>query len=164
MINMKFLLFMKQEYNPGEELHQMYVLKGEGCVLYVGISTVDPWWRWFNSPSPHLYLVSKNKLRAGSQVGEAVVRCLPESMDWTIELWTVEDCISFLNITDRFQTNRLNRHIRYAENLMIKKLNPVLNIAGGHFRYDALPERIRRYMEADEEKMFEAYRRLFDDG
>ena len=164
MIKMKFSKFMKQKYNTRGEWHELYVLKGEARVLYIGISKVNIWWRWFGAPSSHLYWDADDKLCFSSSVGKAVVKCSPDSMNWMIELWTAEDCIKFLRpeIKDQAEENHCRRDIHFAESLMIKKLKPVLNIAGSAFRYDALPEKIKRYVLEDEEKAFRLYYQMFD--
>jgi hypothetical protein len=163
MIKLKFSKFMNGRYNDRGEDHELYVLRGEGCVLYVGISRTGIRNRWFADASSHLYRGRNNELLYNSRVGEAVVRCAPDSMNWVIELWTKEDCIKFLQsqIKDRAMENRLRRDIRFCEDLMIEQLKPCLNIAGAAFRYDNLPEKIRRYTLDQEERALQAYHREF---
>jgi hypothetical protein len=99
-----------------------------------------------------------------SSAGEAVVKCQPYSMKWTMELWTKADCIKFLQdeIQERWQENRLRRDIRFCEDLMIKKLDPCLNIAGAHYSPEKLPPRLKKYYLEKQAYLNAAYDRMFN--
>lgn len=163
MIDLKFSQFMSRRYDDHDETHQLYVLQAAACVLYVGISRSDVWGRWFQMPTSHLFRVGKDRWRSNSEAGRAVLECYPESKDWTIQLWTVDDCIQFLGLESRLDIKRAQRDIFFVENLMINKLKPALNVAGTDYQAEAssLPECVRRYRDAEEKEMGRLYRKMF---
>jgi hypothetical protein len=127
MISVRFEEFMNGEYDNKDEAHELYVLKNESLVLYVGISTRNIWERWFGSISSHLVRNYYGEWFSTSDAGRAVLENMPVSNDWTIELWTLQDCIDFLG--ERFaRANKSALSIRYVEPYMIGKLRPSLNV------------------------------------
>jgi hypothetical protein len=121
MITMTFADFYKTDWDEGE--HELYVLKRGSDVLYVGISERGIWNRWFGSWG-HIPANGWGERFAGSQAGRAVLQNAPESANWIMELWTVQDCARFINRPDlRF------RNIRQVEPYMIELLKPSLNVA-----------------------------------
>jgi len=121
------------------------------------------WDRWFNMPSSHLFHAGDNLWRYNSEAGRAVLECYLESKDWTIQLWTVDDCIQFLGLESRLDIKRSQRDIFFVESLMINKLQPALNVAGTEYQADIskLPERVRQYKDADEKELDRLYREMF---
>lgn len=156
MITLTFEQFMKGDYDNRGEFHELYVLKGEGCVLYVGISTVGIWQRWFDYPNSHIALYGSKGMNYRSAAGEAVVKCLPESLNWSIELWTQQDCLKFLDNQDLHD-------LRSIEGWMIDRLRPALNTEGRRYRIaeEDLPEIVRKYRQSDIEKALSAYHQKF---
>lgn len=76
MIELRFEDFYEQNFE-GEDFC-LYIMKnGLGDVLYVGISTVDVWWRWF-SGTGHIPW-SGTMLYGNSTIGEKIVNHLPDS-------------------------------------------------------------------------------------
>ena len=75
----------------------------------------------------HLVINFYGEWYATSDAGRAIIENLPESNNWSIELWTLQDCIDFLG--DRFkEANKTVLTIKYIEPYMIAKLRPSLNI------------------------------------
>jgi hypothetical protein len=87
---------------------------------------------------------------------------MPESMNWTIELWTAEDCIKLLS-GDKSLGALDPRDIRELEWLMIDRLHPALNAAGRNYltNFEDLPKSMQSYKLADEEKAVSAHKMVF---
>src|SRR5690349_5689608 len=121
MIELDFESFHNQEY--AEDGYSLYVVKnGLGNVLYVGISHLNIWERWFGW-SGHILWVDQ-VIEGHSHVGEKIVDHLPDSLQWKIQLWTLEDCLEFCR--DVLPTTR-PPDIDFVEPYMIQKLSPILN-------------------------------------
>lgn len=163
MIKLSFSQFMGRKYDERDEIHELYVLRTDAYILYIGISRSDVWDRWFQLPTSHLFRVGKDLWRSNSEAGRAVLECYPESKGWIIQLWTVDDCIQFLGLDNRLEIKRAQRDIFFVESLMINKLKPALNVAGTEYQVDAgsLPECIRRYRDTEEKEIDRLYRELF---
>jgi hypothetical protein len=93
-----------------------------------------------------------------SSVGRKVVDHLPDSWDWKIQLWTLEDCKEFcaddLNPNGRYD-------IKWLEPFMIQKLRPSLNVIYNlNPGIDSTPlsEREKKRKEA----LDKAYREIFE--
>jgi hypothetical protein len=162
MIRLKFSEFMSGEYDKRGERHVIYILIAESCILYIGMSSGNLWHRWFAYPGSHIRQYTSTQWGYNSPAGEAVVRCAPESMNWTVELWTAEDCIKLLS--DDESLGRLDpRDLRELEWLMIDRLHPAFNAAGRNYStsFEDLPKSIQSYKLADEEKALAAHKRVF---
>ena len=102
-----FKKFARCEYDEGER--NLYIVwRGKKC-LYVGISNYDIWIRWFHRNNCHVEMESDTVWNGHTPIGRAIVKNLPASLRWKIEL-------------------------RYAENLdaeerqLIRELRPLFNI------------------------------------
>ncbi len=122
MIELDFLQFHEQQYR--EKRYELYVRKnGLGDILYIGISKSNIWERWFGWGG---HMTWDGKVIYGeSPIGVKIENHLPESLNWKIQLWTLDDCVSFCN--DMLPT-RLNFTIQFLESFMIQKLTPILNV------------------------------------
>lgn len=122
MIEITFREFFEYKYRENG-FHELYVMKnGLDETLYIGISSENIWNRWFGSRG-HV-MVGTNYLIGESSVGRKVVDHLPDSWDWKIQLWTLEDCLEFCK--DELNPNgRYN--IQWLEPFIIQKLRPSLN-------------------------------------
>ena len=129
MIELRFEDFYEQNYD--DENFCLYVMKnGQGDVLYVGISTVDVWSRWFGGPG-HIPW-SGTMLYGKSTIGEKIVNHLPESWDWKIQLSTLKDCLEFCDddpSAPKFKMvmGEYSETVSNVEARMIRKLSPALN-------------------------------------
>jgi hypothetical protein len=163
VIRLKFSEFISGTYDRRGERHVVYVLIAESYVLYVGMSKANIWMRWFGQPASHMFQYSDKQWGYQSPAGEAVVRCLPDSLNWTIELWTAGDCTKFLEKDKSLE--RLNPNdIHELEWLLIDKLHPVLNVSGVSYIVSQgdLPEFIRKYKQADDEDRRRTHQEIFN--
>ena len=123
MIEITFREFFEYEY-PHDEFYELYIMKnGLEEILYIGISSENIWNRWFGS-RPHIR-VGTNYSVGETSVGQKVVDHLPNSWDWKIQLWTLEDCSEFC--AEKLNPNGIY-DIKWLEPFMIQKLRPSLNI------------------------------------
>lgn len=121
MIEIDFEHFHNQDYV--EEGYDLYVMKnGLGDVLYVGISNKSIWERWFGWNGHILWF--DHVIESNSAIGQKIVDHLPDSLEWKIQLWMLEDCIDFCR--DILPATRV-RNIAFIEPYMIQKLSPILN-------------------------------------
>ena len=129
MIELSFKEFHDQDYE--DEGYCLYVMKnGLGDVLYVGISTVDVWSRWFGGAG-HIPW-SGTMLYGNSSIGEKIVNHFPDSWAWKIQLWTLKDCLTFCDteLPDpnfKITVGEYNNAVRNVEARMIRKFSPALN-------------------------------------
>jgi hypothetical protein len=128
MLKMTLKKFFKTDIDEGR--HELYILKRGSDVLYIGISERGVWNRWFGRMSGHMMRNIWGEFFPGSQAGRAVIENFPKSWQWTIELWTIQDCAEFLNI----QAGNESIYLHHVEQLMIEKLQPSLNVM--HARYN----------------------------
>lgn len=122
MIELSFEQFHDQAYR--EDGYKLYVLKnGNGDVLYVGISNRNIWERWFGWGG---HMTWDGRVIFGeSPIGVKVEDHLPESLEWTIQLWTLHDCLALCG--DQLNMAASEASISDLEPLMIRKLSPALN-------------------------------------
>lgn len=121
MIEISFWDFHEQKYE--EKDYCLYVMKnGLGDVLYIGISDVGVWGRWFGWGGHMMW--DGNIIYGQSSIGTKIENHLPDSLNWNIQLWTLQDCIEFLG---DFISSHVQHTIQDIEPLMIKKLSPALN-------------------------------------
>lgn len=119
---MTFWKFHKQDYEPKN--YQLYILKnGLGDVLYIGISTVDVWGRWFGFGGHITW--DGNIIYGESEVGVKVENHIPDSLSWKIQLWTLEDCLEFCK--DKVADDIAHLTIHNLESIIINKFRPILN-------------------------------------
>lgn len=124
MIELTFWNFHERNYL--EKNYCLYVMKnGFGGVLYVGISTVDIWSRWF-AWGGHMTW-DRNVIYGESSIGEKIEKHIPDSLSWKIQLWTLEDCFEFCG-KELPSTGDHDQALRDIERHMIKKLSPALNV------------------------------------
>lgn len=119
MITLTFAEFHKGDYDDKDECHDLYIIKRDTETLYVGISTRDVWNRWFGQWGGHIRRNGWGEYFHTSEIGRAVIENMPQSNNWTVELWTLDDLRKY------FATPLLS--LRRAENLMIKQLKPCHN-------------------------------------
>jgi hypothetical protein len=125
MRKMTFKKFFETDWD--EKDYELYILKKGKSVLYIGITERGIWNRWFGQRG-HMPRNGWGEFFHGSQAGRAVIENFPESWKWTMEVWSLNDCIKFLGIP-------YNRHftIHNVEPFMIEHLHPSLN--GTYARY-----------------------------
>jgi integrase/recombinase XerC len=126
MKSLKFSEFYKGQF--ADDGFELYLLKdSEEKVLYIGISRVSIWHRWFGGGTSHMDIDSTGKIRGRSYVGEVIERCLPNSWEWMIELWSREDCLNACN-TELSGKDVRKLEIEGIEPYMIVKFGPLYNL------------------------------------
>ncbi len=122
MIEITFKDFYECKYSD-DAPYELYVMKnGLGDALYIGISNQNIWDRWFGWNG---HIMATDKFMIGeSPVGQKIVDHLPDSWNWKIQLWTLDDCKAFC--ADMLNPNG-NYDIRWLEPFMIQKIHPILN-------------------------------------
>ena len=125
-------------------------------ILYVGISTQSIWNRWFGW-NGHI-MGNANYMIGESAVGKKVVNHLPDSWNWKIQLWTLDDSVNFcadvLNPRGRYT-------IQLVEPFMILKLRPVLNMSyNPNPGIDHMPKSEKEKQREDE--LDKAYHEVFE--
>jgi len=145
-----FSEFYKGEFDDiGYELY--FVRDSDSKAMYIGISRNSIWHRWFGGGASHMDMNANQRLFGTSTIGQIIEKRFPASWDWTIELWTKEDCIKVLaEEIEGKNTDRIN--IESLEPFMINKFEPLYNVMhGGGKHEDPLTTR----------KLDDAYRKLF---
>jgi hypothetical protein len=93
MQSMTFKDFMECKYVGANE--KLYVIKdSDGIVQYIGISNCNIWNRWFSGYNSHFYGYPDN-LMSTSRISEAIRDKMPDSLGWSILLFTKKDCIEY---------------------------------------------------------------------
>ncbi len=81
MIELSFMDFHKQRYE--DQGFRLYVVKnGLEDILYIGISTVDVWQRWFGWGGHMTW--DENIIFGESPIGVKIENHLPDSLQWKI--------------------------------------------------------------------------------
>ena len=156
MIEVSFDDFHKQNYEDNGFC--LYVIKnGLDDILYIGISTLNIWKRWFGWGGHMTW--DGNVIFGESYIGTKIENHLPDSLNWVIQLWTLSDCIKFCSTELSGTISEITIH--EIEPIMIQKLSPALNriynLTPGK---DATPK--SRKEEELERKIKTAYRDIFD--
>ena len=83
---LRFKDFADRNYKEKNEC--LYIIKDENkTILYIGISRWNIWSRWFGNYKCHFMENGDGRYMAISNIAGEIVRHLPKSMDWIIELW-----------------------------------------------------------------------------
>ena len=156
MIELTFQEFHEQQYK--EDRFCLYIVKNrQGDVLYIGISTINVWERWF-AWSGHMVWDGK-VIYGESPIGVKIEDHLPDSLRWKIQLWTLDDCIQFCRM--ELPEDTLALTIGDIEPIMIQKLSPALsiifNLHPGKDRTPKSEKEIKRDQYLDE-----MYKKIFD--
>ena len=127
MLDLTFAEFYAAQYDDSHDVG-VYVVKN-GIPLYVGMSTSNVWSRWFYGTfRSHLEQDSTGQWFGYTPIGRKIAGNMPASWEWRIELWRVEDCVSFFASELKrlgFIPERVG--IRAAEQLLMKHYQPTLN-------------------------------------
>jgi len=146
MITYKIKEFLNSEkeidYTDNEL--EIYVVRNDSEILYVGMASYGIYRRWFIDPGHHLYINDSNiPIRGNSKIGNKIIDNLPQSMKWTIDLWSIKDLLLFFNKDYRIENNKIRINcfytgqdftcsLKYMEGYVIVYLNPILNITGNN--------------------------------
>jgi hypothetical protein len=155
MIEMNFETFHNGEYQ--DDGYELYMIKnGFGDLLYIGISQRDIWERWFGFGGHILW--SGNNATGNSAIGQRIVDHLPNSLNWKISLWSVDNCVTFCKNDFHIPAAPT---IKLLEPYMINKLSPIMNQACNlHPGKDTTP---KSQKSLEREKILdEVYRKVFE--
>ena len=115
--------FINHETDEGD--YRIYaIFDGEDC-LYVGKASLGVWARWFGRGG-HIQKNIAGKWFGTSPIGKKIVKNIPTSLKWVIEMHTVKDCKNDILTFVCPHFKRLD--IDSAEIALIKKYRPKLNI------------------------------------
>jgi hypothetical protein len=146
MLTLSFKDFAEPSTDLGED-HEMYVLRNDDDILYVGISVSGIWTRWFNNPSSHMnYYEGGLIVGKFSTVGQMVEQNLPDSLSWKMDLWSVQDGLHFLEVDGNYPGIHMGKEylitpelrdnswvsradIKIIESWFIRLLHPEYNVS-----------------------------------
>jgi hypothetical protein len=150
MITLTFEEFLNSEdlIDYTENDFELYILRDNTKILYIGIARYGIYRRWFVDPSSHMNIISRNKnmFSASSYTGQNIISSLPDSLEWKIDLWGIKELLEFLEIehvwNDETKDYRVPRDgdglivrtcdIKYLESFMIRYLFPRYNSMGNN--------------------------------
>jgi len=129
MITLKLSEFRDGHYDDEKEFYKLYILKNSDEVLYIGISKMNVYNRWFGGGGrSHLSLNIYGQWFGSTPIGNYVLSHAPQSDDWIIELWTLEDGLAHFEKELQDQHFCLDRtDIEVIERMMIWESHPLLN-------------------------------------
>jgi len=130
MISLPFEKFMAGKYadNVRSPFTLYMVFKGSEC-LYIGITTNNPFNRWFNNGYSHCLINIYGELQGQSTIGKMVAESMPGSNKWEIQLWTTKDCIEWLVLNRPEKYKRLKEaDIHSLEPIIIQEFKPSENV------------------------------------
>ena len=131
---LKFSEFYRGQF--ADDGYELYIVKDNNeKIMYIGISRDSIWHRWFGGGPSHMDADTAGKIYGKSYIGEVIERRFPTSWDWTIELWTREDCLKACEA--EFSGKDMNKiEIESIEPYMIIKFEPLYNILHGGGRHE----------------------------
>lgn len=144
MYKIKDFLSSEKEIDYEDNDLEVYVVRNNEEILYVGMAKHGIYRRWFIDPGHHIYLNKNNlPIRGYSKIGNRIMDDLPRSMDWEIDLWSIKDLLLFFNKDYRIENKKMRIDcfytgldfecsLKYIEGYLIVYLNPLLNIIGNN--------------------------------
>ena len=90
MMEIKFSEFMEHGVPQSIDAN-LYIIWDNKQALYVGISIGNVWTRWFGGYGSHMTYFTNGLLTAESWIGNIILNNKPKSMDWDIELLSLDD-------------------------------------------------------------------------
>ena len=128
MKSMKFGDF-RDNYDIDPGFHDLYIIKNDQVVLYIGISKENIWNRWFATSYSHIQKNYYGQWFGCSTIGRRIVYNMPESDNWIIELWSLDDCKMAFSEQCKAAHWSLDRMpINEFERMMIRQYCPVDNV------------------------------------
>ena len=139
MYTLSFEKFMDPD-NLSYDNVVLYVVRNNDEIFYVGISKVNVWYRWFGANGRMIKNVY-NEWISYDSIGNHIIRNMPKSFIWDVDLWTANECVTFLSSS--------NTDLKDIENEMISALLPKINLTGNSkdftSEYDGY--RLKDYLE-----------------
>ena len=118
----QFVAGKYEDQKPGQQPFKLYIVKESLTVRYIGISNINIWDRWFGGSRGHITFNIYGEMIGNSTIGRLVSQ---NHKLFSIELWTIPDCLAFLGFT---KYDKINCSIHDLEPRMIKKLKPTCNV------------------------------------
>ena len=122
MKTIKFNDFMNSDYEEDNE--QLYIIRSDK-VLYIGKAFLGIHYRWFGSGTSHILKRYNGTYFGNSAIGTEIINNLPTSMDWEIDMYTVDECSDFVH--KHFPYYKMF-DIDIAEISLIREYKPLLNV------------------------------------
>ena len=126
MDTLTFEKFMSGDY-PDDD-YSIYIVRNNAEILYIGISRDNIYNRWFAADYSHITKFADGALWGNSKIGQVIVGNMPNSLQWSIDLLSIDDCIKLLGdkspCKSKYDNNALDRLERY----LISELNPLFNV------------------------------------
>jgi hypothetical protein len=126
MDTLTFEKFMSGDY-PDDD-YSIYIVRYNAEVLYIGISRDNIYNRWFTADYSHITKFANGALRGNSTIGQVIVGNLPNSLQWSIDLWSIDDCIKLLGDKSPCKSEYDNNALDKLERYLISELNPLFNV------------------------------------
>lgn len=133
-----YLYFLGEQIEKDCPENCFYVVRNDIEILYIGISKIGVYNRWFGGQNPHIKFRFE-EIYGTSTIGKNIIDNFPDSKKWLIDQFSEIECLEYLNkpyvldenkrITiDDFYTG-LSRFVdmRYLEEILIGKFNPRFN-------------------------------------
>ena len=137
-----YTLSFEKFTNPGnmpKDNIVLYVVRNKKNILYVGMSRANVWNRWFGY-SGRITKNIYNELVYHDAISMMIVNGLPDSNKWSIDLWTKEECASFLGCK--------SDDLRSVESELIASLLPKINVIGNSvYDFTCKGDRVYQYFE-----------------
>lgn len=139
MHTLSFEKFTDPDYFPDGKI-ALYVVRDNEQIFYVGISKASVWYRWFGANGRMIKNVY-NEWISYDSIGNLIIRNMPESFTWNIDLWTADEAVTFLNSS--------STNLKDIENEMISALLPSINLIGNSREFTSEYEgvRLKDYLE-----------------
>jgi hypothetical protein len=160
MISINFETFVSGKYDSRGELHQLYVVCDATQVYYVGIARNGAWDRWFGSLG-RMRQDATGKWHGEDAVSHEIISHMPESLNYTIDLYTIDNCRTFITI--RGIALDPSCDLLDIESIMIDLLRPCLNVAENRHSRDPHPDQIHEREEAQMRAVKAAFGESTDD-
>jgi len=125
--------FINGDYT--EKGESLYMVRDGETLLYIGISKANIANRWLGYRG-HVYRNHNGELTGTSTIGQVVADNMPESLTWTMELWTVNDCIAYLD-----DKTPKSRELESLERSLIQELTPLFNTV-----HNRTPQSTEKYL------------------
>lgn len=133
-------------YDTKYDDKNLYIVRNNESILYIGISETCIWSRWFSQRGSHMFFGYDFSLHGTSRIGKEIEDNIPNSLLWNIDLWSGKDALDFLEIKNSWddekgkykifdpfiQVERLC-DVRYVETLMIRYIHPKYNSMGNNW-------------------------------
>lgn len=122
---------------------QLYVVRTDQEILYVGISKVGIYHRWFEGAGSHIgFSRYGGEILGRSSIGQIILDNRPMSMEWSFDFWTLKEGLDFLKIENILNLNNNDTYyisgykediyhsvvdIKWLETWFIRNLHPRIN-------------------------------------